>query len=88
MIKQFPLVLFDKTTSFSDTFVGFEIFLLYLIAFIPNICFNPIVHGGSEVALKHVRKGRGWGVNLLLHPPLAKIQTTKVIYLKLGTLIK
>ena len=33
---------------------------------------NPIVHGGSEVALKH-----GWGK--FTSPPLAKIQTTKAV---------
>ena len=43
--------------------------------------FNPIVHGGSEVALK-------------LPPPppppslLAETQTTKAVDLKVGTLIK
>ena len=40
------------------------------------------MHGGSEVALKH---GGGGGVNLV---PLAKIQTTEAVDLKLGTLIK
>ena len=47
------------------------------------ICWdiNPIVPGGSEVALKH---GAG-GLNLA---PPAKIQTTKAVDLKLGTLIK
>ena len=44
--------------------------------------FNPIVYGGSEGALKH---GRGVGKS---PPPLAKIQTTKAVDLKLGTLIK
>ena len=34
---------------------------------------NPIVHGGF---------------NLALNPPLTKIQTTKAVDLKLGTLIK
>ena len=43
---------------------------------------NPIVHGGSEVALKH------GGVNLPPLPPPAKIETTKAVNLKLGTLIK
>ena len=43
-----------------------------------------ITHGGSKVALKH--GGGGGGVNL--PPPLAKIQTTKAVDLKLGTLIK
>ena len=48
---------------------------------LPNdLKLSPIVHGGSDVALKH-----GGGVNL---PPVAKIQTTKAVDLKLGTLIK
>ena len=37
---------------------------------------NRIVHGGSEVVSKHGG------------PPVAKIQTTKAVDLKLGTLIK
>ena len=48
---------------------------------------NPIVHEGSGAALKHA--GR---VNLPHSPPpppaLAKIQTTKAVDLKLGTVIK
>ena len=50
---------------------------------------NPIVHEGSGVTLKHA--GR---VNLPPLPPpptspaLAKIQTTKALDLKLGTVIK
>ena len=61
----------------------------FSLARVKNIWFNgstlpflsPIVHGGYEVALKH----GGRGVNLL---PLSKIQTTKAVDLKLGTLIK
>ena len=45
---------------------------------------NPIVHGGSEVLLKHVW---GEGGKFTLSPP-AKIQTTKAVNLKLGKLIK
>ena len=45
---------------------------------------NPIVHEDSEVALKHARGGGEGGVNR----PLAKIQTTKAVDLKLGTFIK
>ena len=44
---------------------------------------NPIVHEGSGAALKHA--GR---VNLPPPPALAKIQTTKAVDLKLGTVIK
>ena len=44
---------------------------------------NPIVHGRSEVALKH-------GGKFTPRPPhpLVKIQTTKAVDLKLGTRIK
>ena len=43
--------------------------------------FNPIVHGGSEVVLKPEEWGK-------FTPPLDKIQATKAVDLKLGTLIK
>ena len=46
---------------------------------------NPIVHGGSEVALKHGGEGKGAKCT---PPSLAKIQTTKTVDLKLGTPIK
>ena len=46
---------------------------------------NPIVHEGSGAALTH-----GGGLNFPPPPPppLAKIQTTKAVDLKLGTVIK
>ena len=47
--------------------------------------FNPIVHGGSEVELNH---GVGGKFTPSPSPPLAKVQTTKAVDLKLGTLIK
>ena len=53
---------------------------------VESFSLNPIVHGGSEIALKHGR-GRGEG-GKFTSPPLAKIQTTKAVDLKLGTLIK
>ena len=43
---------------------------------------NPIVHGGSEVALKHLGGGGGGGKFI----PVAKIQTRKAVDLKLSTL--
>ena len=46
---------------------------------------DPIVHGGSEVALKHVCGVGGGGVG---KSPLANIQNTKAVDLKLGALIK
>ena len=48
--------------------------------------FNPIVHGGSEVELNHGVGGKF--TPSLPPPPLAKVQTTKAVDLKLGTLIK
>ena len=46
--------------------------------------FNSVVHRGSEVALKH----GGGGVTPPPPTPLAKIQITKAVDLKLGTFIK
>ena len=52
---------------------------------VESFSLNPIVHGGSEIALKH--DGEGGGGGKFTTPPQAKNQTTKAVDLKLGTLI-
>ena len=67
------------------TMINAHIVSLVLNTYQPKIWvtnINPIVHGGSEAALKHGGGGE------FTPSPLAKIQTTKAVDLKLGTLIK